>query len=321
MKSKKSRIGRKFQAEIPDLLTAKEREEERLMLFGDRSTPTEPAKSTLEPVKPDTGGVRLHLLRRTKQSDNDSARLHEQFIPNANLPNTNIKLSKEQYKRIVSVPRERYHAALEAQRRKFCSRRTSRRRGMRCQNYKEWDERGFSDDQSEEAAAAANSPKPMVKETAPRELQQDNKRTRTKDIDPRETKKRHLSNQNLPDVIDLVDLSDSPEATLCLIQNSNLPVTISSPWRNGRKYITLSPPSHSTVLGEDNDLAFGKGHLKSDCLEKKSSDSPAVPPNVLTNRGANTLPTQNRPQRIIGRLSGFRPSSSNSKAMIPVIEL
>jgi len=325
MKSKKSRVGRTFQAVIPDLFTKKERDEDRKMLFGNHSTQTESVQSLQEnTAKPVEGSMRLYLLRGTKQSDRNPKLLWEQHIPHANLLNRNITLSEEQYKRIVTQPRARYQAVLEAQRRKFHTRRTSRRRGMRCHNYKEWDERGFADEQSVESSPVYSShPKVKVPVPVPKELQQDKKRTRSNDVNPGKSKKRRLSDQNMHDVIDLVDLSDSPEATLCHIEKPQNLITISSPRRHKYKTLSLSP--HSTFLGDDGELGFGEGNVNGDSLEK-NGESTAVPPNVLSNLGANTLPSQNRQafqpsQSIIGRLSGFRPSSSNSKAMIPVIEL
>jgi len=143
------------------------------------------------------------------------------------------------------------------------------------------------------------------------------KRPRSSDrVNVTRPKKRHFPNQNLADVIDLVDLSDSPEVAYCLMQNQRIPITISTPRRHKSK------ANKSTRLGDDGEMDFQSA--RGDSLGKHHAESSsAVPLNVLTSHGANA---QNRQpliasQRMIGRLSGFRPSSSNSNELIPVIEL
>jgi len=314
MKSKKSRIGRKFQALIPDLLTEREREEDRMIVQCSRSNLTTPGPNNHDLAT--HFNRRLWLLRQSKLTDLDPKRLYEQPISPSTLLNASISVSKEQYDRIVSVPRARHKAALESLRKKFLNRRTSRRRGMRCQNYKEWDERGFSDEQSEDSVQGV-SPELLVDfgSVIKEQTQENKKRSRQKNgVKSSRSKKRHLSNQTLPDVIDLVDLSDSPEVTLCLMQSQRLPITISSPRR--QKHTKSSSCYRDPV---QQTLSVVKG----DNIQKQSS--PAVSANVRTSLGATSQHRQ-RPafqpsQRIIGRISGFRPSSSNSKALIPVIEL
>jgi len=312
MKIKGSRVGKKFQALIPDLLSEKERNEDRMILQCGGSNPTTPIQSDPKDHS-NPLNRRLNFLHHS----NPSNRRYEQRIPSSSILNTNISISKDQYDRIVKGPRKRYIEALESKQRKFLHRRTGRRRVMRCQNYKEWDERVFSDEQSEEGS----SPKKSNLDVANTQdlPKQDKKRPRTSDrVDLNRPKRRHFPNKSLTDVINLVDLSDSPEVAHCRMQTQGVPLTISTPRRRKTKAVA----STATRLGDDGGMKFHSG--RGDSLDKQHAESlPSVPLNVLTTHTTNT---QNRQpliasQRIIGRLSGFRPSSSNSTALIPVIEL
>jgi len=312
MKIKGSRVGRKFQALIPDLLSEKERDEDRMNLQCGGSNPTTPIQSNPKDLS-NPLNRRLNFLHHQNSSD----RQYEQRIPSSCILNTNISISKEQYDRIVKGPRKRYIEALESKQKKFLNRRTGRRRVMRCQNYKEWDERVFSDDQSE----GAGSPKQSELDLASTKdvPQQDKKRPRTSDeANLNRPKKRQLSVKSLTDVIDLVDLSDSPEVAHCLMQSQRVPLTIITPQRRKTKTVTTT----STRLEDDGGIKLHSG--KGDSFGRQNGKSlPAVSLNVLATQSANTPNRQPllASQRIIGRLSGFRPSSSNSTALIPVIEI
>jgi len=295
MKSKRSRVGRKFQAPIPPLLTAKERTEDRAKYLASRL-----------PLRPPGTPISLkRKLSHFKLCIPDPDRLYEQPIPPQVIPDPS-KLSKTLYNKIVAKSRRQQRAVKEALRRKMLGRRKStRRRGTRCETYKEWDDSDnddycsfeeFTPDLSPPVEFSPNQQKPPKRKKPARS------RRKTK---PNRPKKQYVPNRIKPIVIDLVDLSDSPS-----------PETPNHAPSNGAYHYNSTPQSR--LIHTQHRPRYPYMHLP--IVPGKRSKPPRVP-QVLNNLGVNHLPFQSPPQsnKMIGKVTGYRLSPNN--AMIPVIEL
>jgi len=299
MKSKRSRVGRNFQAIIPPLLTAKERADDKAKYLSSRPYLRSP--NGLNSIQ--------YKLTETICNIGNPDRQYEQPI----LPPVTSKpplISKTLYGKVVAKSRKQHQAALEARRRQLQSRRKStRRRGMRCQNYKEWDdpESYSSEDVGAELSQVEFSPDEQC--SARRK-----KRARSgRGVKPYLPKKRYVPNRIKPVVIDLVDLSDSPE----------------TPSKPIAKQFRLGPPikgSHYRTTPQRR-LIHTQQRMRYAYVPQPSlpignlSQARRLQHKVLNNLGVNHLPFQSPPskRKVIGKLMGYRQSPNN--AMIPVIEL
>jgi len=299
MKSKRSRVGRNFQAIIPQLLTAKERAEDKTKYLSSR------------PYLRSPNGLNSFQYNLTETICNigNPNRHYEQPIPPPVTPEPPL-ISKTLYNKVVANSRKELQVALEARRRQLQSRRKStRRRGMRCQNYKEWDELENYSSESVGAELSQVEFSPDEQCSARRK-----KRARSgRGAKPNLPKKRYVHNRIKPVVIDLVNLSDSPE----------------TPSKSITKAFRLGPPikgfhdratPQGTLIHRQQRMRYAYVHQPSLSI-RNPSQSRRMQHKVLNNLGVNYLPFQSHsPKRkVIGKLMGYRQSPNN--AMIPVIEL
>jgi len=299
MKSKRSRVGRNFQAIIPPLLTAKERAEDKAKYLSSRHYLR--SLNGLNSIQ--------NKLSETMCIIGNPERQYEQPILTRVISGPPL-ISKTLYDKVVAKSRKQHKAVLEARRRQMLSRRKStRRRGMRCRNYKEWDdpESYSSEEVSAELSQVEFSPDEQC--SARRK-----KRARSgRGAKPNQSKKRYVLNRIKPVVIDLVDLSDSPESTSKPIAK---PFRL-SPSIKGFHYRTT--PQRRLIHTQQR-MRYAYVHQPSVPIGNLSQ-ARRLQHKVLNNLGVNHLPFQSPPpkRKVIGKLMGYRQSPNN--AMIPVIEL
>jgi len=302
MKSKRSRVGRNFQAIIPPLLTPKERAEDWAKYLS-----SHPLRS---PQSPDEPNSIQHKVSQPMCNIVSPERQYEQSI----LPPVKSEsplISKTLYDKVVAKSRKQHEAALEARRRQMLSRRKStRRRGMRCKNYKEWDDpESYSSEEVVSPEPSSQVEFSPDQQYSARRKKRARSGRRTKPL----SKKRYVPNRIKPVVINLVDLSDSPETPRKPISK---PFILGSPSK-GFHYRTTP---QSRLIHTQQRMRYAYVHQPAVSIGNLSQ-ARRMQHKVLNNLGVNHLPFQSPPskRKVIGKLMGYRQSPNN--AMIPVIEL